>query len=97
MNLLTCNIDSRPKLRALFTVSGVLTDPTTLGFKIENPTGSAATYIYGTNAELIREATGIYYVNFVMNTSGSWAFKFSGQGACYAAGEAEVSVNASRF
>jgi len=65
---------------ATFTVSGANTDPTTVLFKITTPDGVTTTYTYGVDAELVKSATGIYYVDYVTAQSGEHKYRFAGTG-----------------
>lgn len=48
--------------------TNALIDPSTLVARIENPSGTATTYTYGTDAQAVKIATGRYRIDF--NTTG---------------------------
>lgn len=53
---------------ATFTnLGGTATDPTTVTATVTNPAGSATAYVYGTDAALVKSATGVYYVDVDAN------------------------------
>lgn len=54
----------------LFTVADEYADPDTARFTIYNATSGSATYTYPDDGEIVREATGRYYVNFVLTAPG---------------------------
>jgi len=55
-------------------------DPSTVTFKVYSPSGVTTTYVYATDAELIRLDTGDYYVDYVPNESGRWHYRWSSTG-----------------
>ena len=70
------------RLTVTFTnLAGVVADPTGVSFYIRNPDGTATSYVYGTDAELVKSATGIYYVDFAVTLSGRHVYRFVGTGA----------------
>jgi len=75
-----------------FKVAGVLTDPTTVTCKVMNPSGDITTYVYGTDAALVKDSTGIYHVDVVCNLKKEWNVRFEGTGTCVAVDELTVGV-----
>ena len=65
--------------------SAVLTDPSTLRFTAYRAGGaSSVSYLYGTDAQLEKDATGKYHVDYIIPDSpGRWygVFKSTGSGA----------------
>ena len=55
-------------------------DPTTLVFVATSPIGTATTYTYGTDTELVKSSTGVYYVDLLLNESGRWVFNWTATG-----------------
>ncbi len=79
---------SRVRLMASFeNENHNLTDPTTVTAKVEKPNGVKTTYIYLTDAELVRESQGIYHVDVDANLPKIWYFRFEGAGAVEAASQ----------
>ena len=70
-----------------FTVGGSATDPTTVVAKVMAPDGTVTTYAYGTDAELVKNTTGVYYVDITGDQDGPWNYRFVGTGTCVAASE----------
>ena len=74
-----------------------LVDPTAVSFKSLTSASVLTTYVYGTNAQLVREATGRYYVDIDLNAAGTWYFRFESTGTYQAAGEGAMIVTAGAF
>ncbi len=55
-------------------------DPDTITFKAMGPAGTTTTYVYGTDAELVKVNTGDYYVDFTPDASGLWHYRWSSTG-----------------
>lgn len=90
-------VGSKPRLAGDFKLSGVYADPTTVTFKMRSPSGTTTTYVYGTNAELVKSSTGQYYVDFPVTEQGEWWYRFAGTGTVTAASEAFLVVKESHF
>jgi hypothetical protein len=56
--------------------AGTIVDPATLRFRFKNPAGTITTYIYGTDAQLVRSATGVYYVQLLCESAGFWSWEY---------------------
>lgn len=80
-----------------FATSGTNVDPSTVKFKFKTPAGTITTYTYGTDAQLVKSATGIYYVDVPAASSGGWAYRFESTGAGKAAAEGRFEVSHSQF
>lgn len=64
--------------------SDTLIDPTTLKIEITSPQGSVTTYIYGTDAELVKDSTGTYHADYTIPGPGwmwTWKWIATGTGA----------------
>lgn len=75
------------RLTATFAVAGVNTDPTVVTFKIRVPSGTVTTYVYGVDAQLVKSATGVYYVDYTTTAAGDHAWRMAGTGAAIGAAE----------
>lgn len=75
------------RLKATFTVDDVVTDPTTVTFKLKDPDGLITTYVYGVNAEVVKVSTGIYYIDVTVSKALTWFYRIVGTGAVIAATE----------
>ncbi len=49
--------------------SGTLTNPTSVSFSYKEG-GTTTTYVYGTDAELVRDSTGVYHVDITPAAAG---------------------------
>ena len=75
-----------------FKVNGVLTDPTTVTCKVKDPSGTVTTYVYGTDAALVKDAVGQYHVDVITDEKAEWNFRFEGTGTCTAVEEQAFNV-----
>lgn len=55
-------------------------DPDTVTVKFYSPSGTISTYVYLTDAALIKASTGDYYIDFTPNESGRWYYRWSSTG-----------------
>lgn len=90
-------IGTQVRLSATFAIAGVATDPTAVTFKIRVPAGTITTYVYGTDAQLVKSATGVYYVDHTTAAEGIHAWRMAGTGTVVAAEEQRFEVKDSRF
>jgi hypothetical protein len=89
---------SRVRFTGTFTnLAGTASDPTTVLFKYELPSGTQTTLTYGTDAALVKSATGVYYVELTLATVGTYSFRWEGSGTLTAVDEGSVVVARSRF
>ena len=92
------DVGDKIRITATFTnLAGTATDPTAVTFKIKLPSGTTTTYIYGTDAELVKSATGIYYVDWTFSLADSHRYMFSGTGTVTASDEGTLLVRRSFF
>lgn len=91
----TYDIGDMVKLQSTFTVSDVATDPTTITFTLREPNNTVTTYVYGTDSQLVKSGTGIYYVNWTVRMSGKHRWRMVGTGACVAAAEGTIDARES--
>ena len=83
---------------ASFTTSaGVATNPTAVRFQVRTPAGDTTEYVYGTDAEVVRPATGSYYVDVNASEAGTWRYRFYSTGTGQAADESAFRVKDSWF
>ncbi len=76
---------------------GTLVDPATVTFKVKDPNGDVTTYLYDTDAQVIKQDTGIYYVDVSVDKAGTWYYRFNSTGTSQAAGETAFTVAVSQF
>ena len=56
------------------------TDPSTVTFKLFSPVGATTSYVYGTDAALIKAKTGDYYIDVTPDQSGRWYYRWESTG-----------------
>jgi hypothetical protein len=78
-------------------IAGTATDPTTVVAKIKDPSGNVSTYTYGTDAELIKDATGMYHIDVDIDERGLWYYRWEATGAVKTAEESTFTVRQSQF
>lgn len=62
--------------------TGTAFDPTVVKFEVTDPTGTVTNYVYGTDPEVTRNATGDYELELdVGTTRGIWKVRIIGQTA----------------
>jgi hypothetical protein len=79
------------------TVDQVLTDPTTVKFKLRTPAGVESVKLYLTDAEVVKIATGRYRCDFPVTARGDYHARWTGEGSLVVAGEEVVPVGRSEF
>lgn len=87
---------NRCRVTATFTALGATSpgDPSTVKFEVLASVGVLNTYVYGVDAQVVRVSAGVYYLDFVAATKGTWWAKVSGYGATGINAVAEASVQA---
>jgi len=73
------NVGDVVRLRAVFTVLNVNTDPTTITLQVQTPSGTTTSYTYA-GAQVTKEGTGIYYYNLSVSEAGWWVYQWTGTG-----------------
>ncbi len=81
------------RLSAAFTVNSVATDPTAVTCKVVGPAGVITTLT------ATKDSVGNYHADFDLTNAvaGTYAYRFTGTGACQAAEESQFYVEASAF
>ena len=74
----------------------VLVDPDTLEFTILEPDASTTTYVYGTDAEVIRDSVGVFHVYWDAAQSGLHWARYAASGNVGAAEELGFKVGRSK-
>lgn len=72
-------------------------DPTTVIAKIRTPRGELLRYVYGTDAEVVKSATGKYYVDVTATDGGRWHARWESIGTIDTAGEGGFEVRDNDF
>ena len=78
-------------------LAGAAVDPTAVTVRVKPPTGTLVVWVYGTDAEVVKDATGAYHADVDIDETGSWYFRWEGTGAAQAAAERLFTVRGSAF
>jgi len=91
-------VGDKIRLSAAFTnLAEAAQDPGGVQFKILEPDGTLTTYVYSTDVELVKDSTGNYHVDWVIDQSGRHRYRFAGVTSGQAADEKEFNVQKTRF
>lgn len=80
-----------------FKVSGTLTNPTTTTAVVKDPAGTETSYVYGTDAEVVRSTTGTYHIDLTFTSAGTWSVLWLGTGAVVAVAKSSEQATATGF
>lgn len=72
------NVGDVIRLKSVFTVLDVNTDPTTITLEVQDPSGNTASYTYP--ATITKETTGKYYYDLSVDEAGWWIYQWTGTG-----------------
>jgi hypothetical protein len=81
---------------------GVVSDPATVGFLYDTPTSTAPTTATRTSTStgavsgIVKESTGVYYLDIATTGSGLYEWRFTSTGTVSASGESWASVRPRR-
>ena len=78
-------------------IAGALSDPTAVTSKSQNPAGTETTKAYGTDAEVIKVGTGVYYRDLDVDRAGTWYWRWNGGGVLQAADEGHFTASTTEF
>jgi hypothetical protein len=92
-----CDINDVIRLAVTFADGGTAVDPGAVTIKIRPPVGDIVTYVYGTDAALVRTATGAYRVDYEPTMHGTYQWRAIGSSTNKAAGEGTFRVRDSAF
>ena len=83
------------RVTAAFTNSAdAAIDPDVVNLSFKNPAGTVVTYVYVTDAELVKDSTGNYHVDIDAATAGTWYYRWWSTGAGQAARERAFDIRA---
>lgn len=71
-------------------------DPGGVQFKLRAPDGTVTTYVYGTDAELVKDSTGNYHVDWLIAAAGIHRYRFAGVTSGQSAAEGTFRADQSR-
>lgn len=92
------DVGDKVRLTTTFTnLAGTATDPTAVTFRMKLPNGTTTTYVYGTDAALVKSSTGVYYVDWTFTVPDSHRYRFAGTGTVTASDEGTILVRRSFF
>jgi len=84
------------RFTVLFEVSGTATDPTTVTFRTRNPNKIVQSYVYLTDAEVVRVSTGSFRIDLQFDLPGMWYYRWEGTGVAPGASEDRVKIEKSQ-
>ena len=94
MTIATYDIGDLVQVTSVFTNSaGTAIDPTTVSIQVKGGTdATVTTYVYGTDAALVKDSTGHYHCNISVTSSGQWHYRWVSTGTGQAAEEGYFNV-----
>jgi hypothetical protein len=97
MTLNAYDIGDLVRCTGTFASGGTNVNPTAVLFKVKSPAGVVTTYTYGTDAALVRDATGVYHVDVSADEAGEYVYRFWATGTGQAASEGTFIVRSTLF
>ena len=70
--------------------SDAAVDPAAVYAAVRDPSGAVTTYEYGVDSEAVKSATGVYYVDVTLTTSGRYHVRWYSTGTGQAAEETDL-------
>ncbi len=83
----TYDIGDVVRITGTFTQSGSALDPTTVSAVVRRPDGIKQTFVYLTDAEVVRTAQGVYRLDYTPTMAGPHWYRWISTGTGQAAGE----------
>lgn len=59
---------------------GTLVDPSVVKLRVRTPAGDVTEYVYGTAPDLVKDSTGVYHFDIVLNAGGLWRYRWVSTG-----------------
>lgn len=72
-------------------------DPTALSLFVTTPGGVTTEYVYGVDAEVVKDSVGNYHADISADESGQWLYRWASTGTGQAAENSEFMVEPSAF
>ena len=85
------------RVSAIFMTNNVDTDPATVTLKHKDPGGTATTWVYLTDAQVVKDSTGNYHGDINVTTAGTWNFRWEGTGTIQGVGQSNFTVDATNI
>jgi hypothetical protein len=70
------NIGDQARIDILVLIAGVATDPAALTLSITDPSSNVVTYVYLTDAELVRDGVGAFHLDLTIDELGLWTYSW---------------------
>lgn len=88
------NLGDLVRTSAVFSnqTTGLAMDPTVVKLSVCTPDGVVVTYVYGTDAIVVKDSTGHYHADLDANQDGLWYYRWWSTGTGQAADELEFEV-----
>lgn len=97
MSIPVFQVGDKVRVSAAFTdADEAASDPGGVLCKVREPDGTVTTYTYGTDADLVKDSTGNYRVDFLTTQSGRHRYGFYGITSGQAVAESEFRVQPSK-
>lgn len=88
MTINVYQVGDKIRLSSAFTdIDGAAQDPGGVVFTLRAPDGTVTTYTYGTDAALVKDSTGNYHVDWLIESAGRHRYRFAGVTTGQAAAE----------
>jgi hypothetical protein len=75
-----------------FTLDDVLSDPGTVTFRLRRDGYGETTYVFGTDVEVVKDATGQYHADVSLDRIGTWLWRWEGTDPVVAVMEGTLSA-----
>lgn len=78
-------------------LDGTPQDPSTVTFKIRDPSGNVDTLVYNTDAQPTKQSVGVYQVLYTLDEAGEWIYRYVSTGTGAGAGTKRIYVRGDVF
>jgi hypothetical protein len=93
----TYDVGQEVRFSVTFAVDSTPTDPTAIIFRTQDPSGNTTTYTFGVGVVIVKDDTGDYHADIILDEEGGWYYRWEGTGAVDAAKEFYCEVRDSMF
>lgn len=92
------DVGQEVRFSVVFAVGSTDTDPTTITFKLLDPSGNSSSWVYGEAGTIVvKDSTGNYHADYILDEEGRFYYRFEGTGMVDAAAEHHAEVRDSKF